>query len=47
MQTPLPARRPPARKLACAGAAPSARAGLFRGIARSQTNRTEPLQPKG
>ena len=31
MQTPLPARRPLARKLACAVAAPSARAGLFRG----------------
>ena len=31
MQTPLPARRPLARKLARAGAAPSARAQLFRG----------------
>ena len=45
MQTPLPARRPLARKLACAGAAPSARAGLFRGAVTASGGRLLAARP--
>ena len=48
MQTPLPARRPLARKLACAVAAPSARAQLFRGAVTIQSDRQNtPMREEG
>jgi hypothetical protein len=49
MQTPLPARRPLASKLACAAAAPSARAELFRGAVTLHGKRPKilPLLRKG